>query len=79
IATYLISLVPLIMIKIPHQRKVSKFVENEPFMKEMIDGFKLIKSIPGLLALICFAMLFIALWIVSHCNTLQFIFSTIKD
>ena len=58
IVTYLISLVPLLLIKIPHQRSNETQSEKETFLKELVDGFKLVKSIPGLLALICFAMIF---------------------
>lgn len=58
VVTYLIALIPLLLIKIPHQRKDIGNLKKEPFMKELVDGFKLVKSIPGLLALICFAMIF---------------------
>jgi DHA3 family macrolide efflux protein-like MFS transporter len=58
IITFIMALVPLLMIKIPFQAKMVEKSERKSFKTDLFDGFKLVKSIPGLLALICFAMIF---------------------
>jgi len=58
VVTFIIALIPLILIKIPFQARSVEESEKKSFIREFSDGFKLVKSIPGLLALIFFAMIF---------------------
>jgi len=58
VVTFIIAMVPLLLIKIPFQAKNREESEKKSFIREFGEGFKLIKAIPGLLALICFAMIF---------------------
>jgi DHA3 family macrolide efflux protein-like MFS transporter len=58
VATFLIAMVPLFLIKIPFAAKEFRTVEKTSFMMEFKDGFKIVKAIPGLLAMILFAMIF---------------------
>ncbi|MFX0074917.1 MAG: MFS transporter [Candidatus Hermodarchaeota archaeon] len=58
IVTFLIAMVPLFLIKIPFVAKEIRAVEKPSFMREFKDGFKIVKAIPGLLAMIIFAMIF---------------------
>ena len=53
IVTFLIAIIPLILIKIP---KISEdIMENNSFLKELMEGIKVIRSVPGLLILLFIA------------------------
>jgi DHA3 family macrolide efflux protein-like MFS transporter len=58
VVTFLIAMVPLFLIKIPLTAKKTRVVEKTSFMREFKDGFKIVNAIPGLLAMIIFAMIF---------------------
>lgn len=58
IVTFLIAMVPLFLIKIPFAAKEIRAIKKTSFMREFKDGFKIVKAIPGLLAMILFAMIF---------------------
>lgn len=57
IATFFIALIPLLVIRIPPTNK-SEEDKKSSFRKDFKEGFKIIKNIPGLLALIVMAMIF---------------------
>ncbi|MFX1326191.1 MAG: MFS transporter [Promethearchaeota archaeon] len=58
IITFLIALVPLILIKIPSvQRAITEEATKKSFVKDFKTGLLTIKMIPGLLAMIVFAMI----------------------
>jgi len=56
--TFLIAVVPLFLIKIPFNGKETRDAEKTSFMREFKDGFIIVKTIPGLLSMIIFAMIF---------------------
>ncbi len=57
IFSFLLAIFPLIFIKIPTiEKSTDKFLKKS-FIKDFKDGFKTIKLVPGLIALICFAMI----------------------
>jgi DHA3 family macrolide efflux protein-like MFS transporter len=58
IFTFLIAALPLVLIKIPNIEKSEEELVKLSFFKDLKGGFTAIKMIPGLLAMICFAMLY---------------------
>ncbi|MFX0010396.1 MAG: MFS transporter [Candidatus Hermodarchaeota archaeon] len=58
VVTFLIAVIPLLLIKIPFTAKEIRAVEKKSFMREFKDGFIIVKAIPGLFAMIIFAMIF---------------------
>ena len=58
IFTFLIAMIPLFIIKIPTIRQEKTEFLKKSFLKEFGEGFTVIKAIPGLMAMICFAMIF---------------------
>ncbi len=58
VVTFLIAIVPLLLVKIPFNAKETRAVEKTSFMREFKDGFIIVKAIPGLLSMIIFAMIF---------------------
>lgn len=58
IITFLIALGPLLLIKVPSVKTHSKETEKLSFIKDFKTGLISIKSIPGLLSMIIFAMIF---------------------
>lgn len=57
IITYLISIIPLLLIKIPSFHKKTEDQKHVSIWKEFKSGFKILVTIPGLLALILQAMI----------------------
>ncbi|MBA7628127.1 Enterobactin exporter EntS [subsurface metagenome] len=57
IITYLISIVPLLLVKIPSFHKETEDKKRESMWKEFKSGIKILTTIPGLLALILEAMM----------------------
>ncbi|NVM34761.1 MAG: MFS transporter [Candidatus Lokiarchaeota archaeon] len=55
IITFLIAIIPLFLIKIPSIHKKTEKKEKRMFLKDFKIGLNVIKSIPGLLALLIFA------------------------
>ena len=58
IITFLIAIIPLLLIKIPSIPKETEKEEKDSFIKDFRIGVNFIKSIPGLLALLIFGSLF---------------------
>lgn len=58
IITFLIALGPLLLIKVPSVKTHSKEAEKASFIKDFKTGLSIIKTIPGLLSMIIFAMIF---------------------
>lgn len=58
IITYSIAIVPLLLIKIPSFHKETEDKKRESMWKEFKSGFKILTTIPGLLALILEATIF---------------------
>lgn len=58
IGTFLIALVPLLIISIPSVSSLRKEPKKESFFKDFKAGLLIIRAIPGLLAMIAFAMIF---------------------
>jgi len=60
VLTFVIALIPLLVIKIPHETKSLKESESEKksFTREFKEGFLVVKAVPGLLSMIVFAMIF---------------------
>ncbi len=61
VLTFVIALIPLLLIKIPHPTKSLKESESEKkksFTREFKEGFLVVKAVPGLLSMIVFAMIF---------------------
>jgi len=57
IITFFIALIPLLLVKIPKVNSEIKTSEKNSFFKDMKEGFKAIKTIPGLITLMLVAML----------------------
>ncbi|MHA2185168.1 MAG: MFS transporter [Promethearchaeota archaeon] len=57
IVTFLIALIPLLLIKIPLISRTPEEKEHQSFVREFKTGLSTIKMIPGLLAMIAFAMI----------------------
>jgi DHA3 family macrolide efflux protein-like MFS transporter len=57
IITFLIAVVPLLLIKIPSVKKVEEEHHRESFGKQFRTGFKVLITVPGLLAMIINAMI----------------------
>jgi DHA3 family macrolide efflux protein-like MFS transporter len=57
VLTYFIALIPLLLIKIPKVHIELNKAENNSFFSEMKEGFKAIRTIPGLLTIMLTAML----------------------
>jgi DHA3 family macrolide efflux protein-like MFS transporter len=57
IFSFLLAIFPLIFIKIPIIKKNIGKIPEKSFIKDFKDGFNTIKVVPGLIALICFAMI----------------------
>jgi DHA3 family macrolide efflux protein-like MFS transporter len=57
IVTFFIALIPLLLVKIPKVNSEIKTSEKNSFFKDMKEGFKAIKTIPGLITLMLVAML----------------------
>ena len=57
IFTYLIAIVPLILIKIPTIHQITEEVKKKSFFKDFKTGLIVIRMVPGLLAMIFFAMI----------------------
>jgi DHA3 family macrolide efflux protein-like MFS transporter len=58
VVTFLIALIPLLLIKIPYKAKETRAAEKTTFMREFKDGFIIVEAIPGFLSMIIFAMIF---------------------
>lgn len=60
VLTFVMALIPLLLIKIPHPTKSLKESESEKksFTREFKEGFLVVKAVPGLLSMIVFAMIF---------------------
>jgi DHA3 family macrolide efflux protein-like MFS transporter len=58
ISTFIIALIPLLLIKIPSIRNIREEHTKGSFTEDFKDGLSVIKAIPGLLAMIAFAMIF---------------------
>ena len=58
ISTFIIALIPLLLIKIPSIKKIRKEHTKSSFTKDFKEGLSVIKAIPGLFAMIAFAMIF---------------------
>ena len=56
ILTFLIALVPLVLIKIPKVQQITEEATKKSFFKDFKTGLLTIKMIPGLFAMIAFAM-----------------------
>ncbi|MFX1575013.1 MAG: MFS transporter [Promethearchaeota archaeon] len=52
IVTFIIAIIPLLLITIPPIQKNSVQANKEPFLKEMKFGIKILKAVPGLLTLL---------------------------
>ncbi|MFX0142092.1 MAG: MFS transporter, partial [Candidatus Hodarchaeota archaeon] len=57
ILTFLIALVPLLLIKIPKIHRITEEATEKSFFKDFKTGLITIKMIPGLFAMIAFAMI----------------------
>ena len=57
VITFLIALIPLLLIKIPTVHKVTEEATEKSFIKDFKTGLLTIKMIPGLFAMIAFAMI----------------------
>lgn len=57
VITFLIGVVPLLLIKIPSVKKVEEEHHRESFGKQFRTGFKVLITVPGLLAMIITAMI----------------------
>ncbi len=57
VITFSISVVPLILVKIPSVKKQEEKNERESFGKQFRSGFKVLITVPGLMALIIQAMI----------------------
>ncbi|MFX1572700.1 MAG: MFS transporter [Promethearchaeota archaeon] len=57
VITFLIALVPLLLIKIPIVTELTEAPEKNSFLKDFKLGFKTLRVIPGLLVLLVIAML----------------------
>jgi len=57
IITFFIAVIPLLLVKIPSMRKEEEKHKQLSFWKEFNSGFKILLTIPGLLALITQAMI----------------------
>jgi DHA3 family macrolide efflux protein-like MFS transporter len=55
VITFLIAIAPLLIIKIPNVVKTTIDKVKKPFFKELAEGIKVIRSIPGLLFLLYIA------------------------
>jgi len=55
VITFLIAIVPLLIIKIPNVVKTAIDKVKKPFFKDLVEGIKVIRSIPGLLLLLYIA------------------------
>ena len=58
ISTFIIALIPLLLIKIPSIKNIREEHTKSSFTKDFKEGLFVIKAIPGLLAMIAFAMIF---------------------
>ncbi|MFX0041695.1 MAG: MFS transporter [Candidatus Hodarchaeota archaeon] len=58
ISTFIIALIPLLLIKIPSIRNIREEHTKGSFTEDFKDGLSVIKAIPGLMAMIAFAMIF---------------------
>ncbi len=60
VLTFVIALIPLLLITIPNEAKSLKESESEKksFTREFKEGFIVVKAVPGLLSMIVFAMIF---------------------
>lgn len=60
VLTFVIALIPLLLITIPNEAKSLKETESEKksFTREFKEGFLVVKAVPGLLSMIVFAMIF---------------------
>ena len=52
IATFIIAIIPLLLIAIPTIQKDSVEINREPFLKELKFGVNILKTVPGLLPLL---------------------------
>jgi len=52
IATFIIAIIPLLLIAIPTIQKDSVEINREPFLKELKFGVNILKTVPGLLTLL---------------------------
>jgi len=57
IITFLIAMVPLLIIKIPKMHRITEEATKKSFFKDFKTGLITIKMIPGLFAMIAFAMI----------------------
>lgn len=57
VVTFLIAMVPLLIIKIPRTHKITEEAVEKSFYKDFKTGLLTIKMIPGLFAMIAFAMI----------------------
>ena len=57
ISTFIIALIPLLLIKIPSIKKIREEHTKSSFTKDFKEGLSVIKAIPGLFAMITFAMI----------------------
>jgi len=57
IFTFLIAIVPLILIKIPTIHQITEEATKKSFFKDFKTGLTVIRMVPGLLAMIIFAMI----------------------
>lgn len=57
ISTFMIALIPLLLIKIPSIKNIREEHTKSSFTKDFKEGLSVIKAIPGLLAMIAFAMI----------------------
>jgi len=55
VITFLIAITPLVIIKIPKVVKTKVDKVKKPFLKDLVEGIKVIKSVPGLLFLLYIA------------------------
>ncbi len=60
VLTFVMALIPLLLITIPNEAKSLKESdsEKESFIREFKEGFLVVKAVPGLLSMIVFAMIF---------------------
>jgi len=58
ISTFIIALIPLLLIKIPSIKSIREEHTKNSFTKDFKEGLSIIKAIPGLFAMIAFAMIF---------------------
>ncbi|MFW9999628.1 MAG: MFS transporter [Candidatus Hodarchaeota archaeon] len=57
IITFLIAMVPLLIIKVPKIHQITEEAVKKSMFKDFKTGLLTIKLVPGLLAMICFAMI----------------------